>query len=386
MSDINEKGVVLIVNATRYRGWKSIRVTRSIESLAGSFALEANDRWKVDKLTGEDAVWPILEEDECRVEIDGIAVIDGWIDKRSISATKDSRTLSYTGRDRAGALVDCSAILDGWTSKKVDVAAFAAKIAAPFGVRVSVQPGLHLAPVSKVVISPGDTALEAIRTAAGDDVLFVSDGAGGIVITRSGTSRASSLVEGENILSASVDYDASDRYGTYVVTSQAAGADNVYGDDVLTLTGAGDGGVRRFHRVLIIQPDKGYGTADAQRRASWEAGIRAARAEAVTITVQGWQQPSGALWPINALTYVKAPRLVDVDGDMLISEVEYSISEGGRITQLRLVRPGAFTPEPKAVVMARRRSRTAKFDPSIASAAAAIDRLNSTIKRLKGKK
>ena len=64
--------VRLIVNGVRYGGWKDIRVTRSIESIAGSFALEVTDRW-----AEQTESWPIAEESECRVEIDGEAVING---------------------------------------------------------------------------------------------------------------------------------------------------------------------------------------------------------------------------------------------------------------------------------------------------------------------
>jgi prophage tail gpP-like protein len=87
--------------------------------------------------------------------------------------------------------------------------------------------------------------------------------------------------------------------------------------------------------------------ADARRRADWEARTRAAKSETVTVTVQGWRQPSGDLWPVNAIAHVKAPRLAGVDGELLISEVENSIDDkAGRITQIKLLRPDAFTPEP----------------------------------------
>ena len=39
--------------------------------------------------------------------------------------------------------------------------------------------------------------------------------------------------------------------------------------------------------------------------------------------------------------------MIGVDGDMLISQVEYSIGEGGQITTLHLVRPDAFEPAPE---------------------------------------
>lgn len=378
-----DQGVVLIVDSRKYSGWKSIRVTRSIETLAGSFALDVSDRW-----AAQDKPWPIVEESECRVEIDGISVIDGWVDKRSISASSDSRTLSYSGRDRAGALVDCSAFFAEWTFKKVDVAQFAAKVAAPFGIRISVQPGLELAGIPKISFSPGDSAFEVIRRVAGDDgVLLVSDGAGGIVITRSGSTRATSLVEGEggNISTASVDYDAANRYSVYLVTAQAETPDD--GELPVCASVARDEGVRRAHRGLMIQPDKGYDYAGARRLADWEARMRAARAETVTIGVQGWKQPNGQLWPVNALTHVKAPRLIGVDGDMLITQVEYSTSEQGTTTQLRLMRPDTFTPTPQATTKPWKGKKKIGAWPELSiptAASEAINQLNATIKKLTG--
>lgn len=373
----NADEVGLIVDGRRYAGWKSVRVTQSIESLSGSFALEVSDRWD-----GSKEPWPIVEEDPCRIEIGRISVsgfelgepvIDGYIDRRAMSADATSRSLSYSGRDRAAALVDCSALLtDGWSRRKVDVAEFVRELAAPFGIRVSVQPGLTFANVPKVSVSPGDGAFEVIRRVAGDDgVLIVSDGAGGILLTRAGKERATSLVEGENILASSVEYDAADRFSVYLVASQTPGTDEAFGEDTLVLTGAVDEGVRRGHRVQILRPDHALDGAAARRYGDWQARIRAARAERVNVTVVGWRQPDSKLWAVNTLTRVKAPRLIGVDGDMLISQVEFSAGDGGHLTTLSLVRPDAFTPEPqKATVKKRPRPfgwpelrRGASFDP-----------------------
>jgi prophage tail gpP-like protein len=344
----------LVAGGKRYSGWKSIRVTRSIESLAGSFALEVSDRWG-----GQNDPWPIAEEDACRVEIDKQVVIDGYVDKRSLSASATSRSLSYTGRDRAAALVDCSLLVSGasvaghkWSYRNLDIAQFATEIAAPHGIAVSVQAGLVLKKDPLLVAHPGETGFEAIKRAAGSAaVLVVSDGAGGILITRSATTRAAPLIEASNIETASVEYDGTDRFRRYLISSQVPGTDEASGEATRIQAEATDEGVRRPGRVLLIRPDKGYSTADARRRADWEARNRAARAETVTIGVQGWTQPNGQLWPLNALSRVRAPRLIGVDGDMLISQVEYSIGDnGGQITQMHLVRPDAFEPEPQAVV------------------------------------
>lgn len=345
--------VVLIVGGRRYGGWKSVRVTRSIESLAGSFALDVSDRWD-----GATDPWPIAEEDPCRVEINGTVVIDGFVDVRDLDASATSRTLAYTGKDRAAALVECSLLVQGagvhgnkWTYRNIDIAQFAREIAAPHGIKVSVQPGLVLKKDPLLVAHPGETGFEAIKRAAGSaGVLVVSDGAGGIIITRAGTARAASLVEGVNILSASVKYDATDRFHRYLISSQVPGTDEASGEATRVQAQATDLGVRRTSRITLIRPDKGYNTADAKRRVDWEARTRAARAETARVAVQGWTQPDGKLWPLNAIARVTAPRMIGVDGDMLISQVEYSIGEGGEVTQMNLVRPDAFEPEIQATV------------------------------------
>ncbi len=330
----------LIVGGKSYSGWKSVSVNRSIDSLAGGFTLEVSDRW------GPEEPWPIREEDPCRLELGGSTVIDGYIDKRSLSASAKSRTLTYSGRDRAAAMVDSAPVLSKWTYRKTNLADFARAIAEPFGVDVTVQTGLVLPPIPKISIAPGDTAFEVIRKAADDQAcLVITDGRGGILITRAGTSRAAALIEGENILEATVDYDGAGRFYKYVIASQTPATDETAGS-TSTLAEAYDEGVQRKDRVLMITVEKGYSVADARRRLDWEMRIRAERGETASATVVGWTQPDGSPWPVNAVTYLKAPRLVGADGDVRIAAVSNSISEQGRITVLKLVRPDSLTPEP----------------------------------------
>ncbi len=341
MSDLH-----LIVNGRRYGGWKSIRCVRSIQSISGSFDLDVTDRWG-----GQEEPWPIAEEDACRVEIDGTTVIDGYVSRRSIALSGVARTLTFSGRDGAAALVDSSALLDRWTFRNASVLAIARKIAEPFGLSVSLQPGLVLPKAQrKFVVAPGDTAFAAIERAAQPaGVLVVSDGSGGLLLTRAGTARAAALVEGENIHTASVDYTADDRFSRYVVLTNVGGTDNASGPVTRVRGEATDEGVQRTERVLVIRPEAGVTAEYANRRADWEARIRAAKAESVTVGVLGWKQPDGTLWPLNALVRVRSPG-IGVDGDLLISQVEHSKSEAGELSQLSLVRPDAFTPEPRAVV------------------------------------
>lgn len=341
--------LVLSVGGRRYEGWKSVRVTRSIERLAGSFDLGVSDRWG-----GQEESWPIGEEDACRVEIDGTVVIDGFVDRRSIQLTETDRILSYAGRDRAAALVDSCPVLPRWTFRNATILDVAKAVAEPLGVRVRLAPGVVLPPAQrKLAVHPGESAFEALlRAAAATGVLLVSDGAGGIVITRSGIQRAATpLVEGDNVRRASASYDGTDRFRRYVVLTQVPGTDEAAGDVTRVRAEATDPGVRRAGRVLVIRPESGITTDYARKRADWEARIRAARSETVSVVVVGWTQPRGGLWPVNALVSVRIPA-IGVNGDMLIAEVEHTLAEGvGEITEISLVRPDAFTPEPAAATV-----------------------------------
>jgi prophage tail gpP-like protein len=352
------KDVVLRVGGSAYSGWKSLTVTRSIEQLAGSFELEIYPKWK-----GAADVWPIFEEDECTVEILGEVVITGYVDKRSVSIKKDSLTFKVSGRDKAGALADCSAVLGKWTYREDTVAYVATKLCEPFKILVIVQPGVTtlLPKRERLTINPGDKAGEALERAckmAG--LLAISDGQGKVLLTRAGTEGAATAIEeGVNVLEASAEFDASKRYHKYICLTQNADKIPKKEPDKKNRAGAAarkikkvaeafDMVVKRTERVLLINPEEGSDLKTyAQKRVEWECIVRAAKADKVTATVHGWaQSPGGKLWKPNQTAEVKLPTL-GANGTMLITEVKYKMGSGGRLTELSLKRPDAFTPEPR---------------------------------------
>ncbi len=343
--------VGLRVNGKEYRGWKTAQITRGIESISGSFELSVSERWATQA-----EPWPIRQEDECTLVIGSKKVITGWVDRRSPSYNASSHALSVSGRDASAALVDCSANpeLGAWEFKGVSVLTFCKRICQPFGISVSLQSGLTdealPKPPKKLSIDPGDTAVNAIESACRLAALLpVSDGLGGLVLTRAGaaTRATTELVEGQNILSASAEFNAAERFHTYKVLGQHKGNNAFNGVSASSVKGtAVDLNVLRSTRVLIIRPEGNTTVEHAKKRAEWEATHRAARAMAVTVTVQGWTQGDGVLWPINSLVRVRSPKL-GVDGDMLITEVTYSASaDAGTTTALSLKRPDSFQPEP----------------------------------------
>jgi len=376
MSDIR-----LLVNGREYGGWTSARVTRGIEAVAGSFALDVSERWD-----GQAEPWPIQEEDECEVRLEGTTLLKGYVDTRSHAFDATSHSLSVEGRDKTGALVDCSALLSQWEFSKIGVLELCQTVAAPFDITVSLQDGLSDTaittsgastsrrltsgtpgsvgskgksssmklgqPVVKLTINPGDSPFEVIdRACRMVGVLPVSDGNGGLLLTRAGGSRATTaLIEGGNILTASATFDATRRYRRYIVSGQAAGTDDLFGAPAAAVKAeATDENVRRTERVLLIRPEGSVTLEFAKQRAAWEATVRRARAASFDITVQGWRQASGALWPINALVQVKSTKLaIDLE-EMLITQTTFGLSKAGSTTTLKVVLPNSFIPEPVIV-------------------------------------
>jgi prophage tail gpP-like protein len=338
----------LIVNGVRYAGWKTAQVTRGVEAISGGFALSVSERWG-----GQDEPWPIVEGDECKLFIGDVPVITGYVDRRSPSYTADDHTLAVSGRDATGDLVDSSALLDRWEFLGVSLLTFAKRICDPFGIEVELQAGLGLPkPAAKLTIDPGDTAFEALERACRlAAVLPVSDGLGGLLLTRTGSARCTTaLVQSENILGAGADYDASGRFRRYVVLGQRPGSDSDSGASVAAVKGeAQDLNVGRAARTLVIRAEGAVTTEYARRRAEWDAKVRAARGDAVSVRVQGWTEGDGTLWPVNALVPVRSAWL-GIDGEMLITQATYSLDgNGGTTTELALRRPDAFLPEPVVI-------------------------------------
>lgn len=333
----------LKVNGVEYTGWESASITRGIEAVAGGFSLSVSERWD------ENRPWPILEGQECTVELEGSRVITGYVDNRNVGYAASSRSFAVAGRDRTGDLVDCAAVPSKWQFNSVPFAAMIAELCKPFGVAVTVATGVDLgAPPPMFVVNPGDKVFECVERACRlGGFLAYSDGNGGLILDRTGTVRTvTSLIEGVNLKSARASFSVSDRFRRYIVTGQLPGGDEYSGDHSAFVRGEAVDPNIRSTRVLLIRAEGGMTIDLATRRAQWEAAVRAARGASVECEVEGWQQHDGSLWPINATVHLKAPRL-GIDDDLLISQAVYSTdTQQGTITRLSLKRPGAFTPEP----------------------------------------
>ena len=340
--------VALRIEGVDWKGWTSCQITRSVDAIAGGFVLGLSDRWEPGQRS-----MPLAAGMRCELLSSfgsGTAdpLISGFIDKTNFSLSANSHAVTVEGRDASGDLVDCSAIHNPGQWMGFDAAQLAVELARPFGITVALSAGVNPGGASpSYKIEPGGSAFDALSRALKQrELLCLPDGRGGLVLTKIGQKKASTaLVQGVNILSATATFDLSERYSDYIVQGQRQGSDAAWGAACSVRGQVRDRGVVRYRPYLLRAEQQGD-AAYMRKRAVWEKSLREAKSTAVNITVQGWRQDDGALWPLGALVDCELPWL-GIGQELCIARLVLTKNaQGGTTTQLELKDPDAFQPEP----------------------------------------
>jgi len=366
----DQTGLVLRIQGTDYGGWTSVRVRRSLEEASSSWACEVSERWP-----GQADPWPIKPGDKCEVILDGHLVNTGWVDAYSVAFDAHTHRIEARGRSLTEDAVDSSVELDAGQLQGLTLQQIAERVAKPLGIKIA-----YNAPAGEklpdVQVQQGETVhalLERLSRLPG--ILVSDDEQGRLVFTRAGASRATGkLVQGENIVAASAEFDWTDRGSTYTVkahntnVNDAPDWDPASGDGGDTGAGAGGGdgpddaesgtpgtgdtlvapsgsatdpAVTR-HRPVIIYGEHLMDAKQAAQRAAYERARRIGRSQRARVTVQGWTQPDGSLWHAGDMVPITARFLVGLDASLVIAAVEFVKDDAGSRTELELTLPGAF--------------------------------------------
>jgi len=338
MAEAQSEQVALSIDGRAYTGWTEVRIMRALDTLCGEFELRLTDRERAG-----DAAFPLRAGAACQVKVGGETLITGWIDRLEGSIDAGNHEVSVSGRDRAGDLIDCSAIAKPGSWTNVAMEAIAAELAAPFGItataRTSTGPRIR-----RFAIQQGESVSSAIeRLARYRGLLAVSTASGNVeLITPAQDAPVADLVQGVNILAADGGHVASERFSRYLLKGQASGDDEVNGRAASAPSAeATDPAVTRYRPMLIIGEEQSD-IASLKKRAEWEATTRAARAQQGRVTLQGWHRPDGRLWTPNVTVSLTAPALF-MDGRMLVTSAALMKDDRGTVTELVVSPPGAFS-------------------------------------------
>ena len=349
--------VVLTVNGRRHAGWLSVTASNSLRQLSGTFGLTFTDKWP-----GQQEKYRIAEGAHCVLTLGGETVVNGYVDKLSPSYNADSHSLSLSGRDLCCDLADCSHIGDRINFAGETLPAVARALCKPFGIEVVVEADCG-GPLAKARYSQGDSVHDfLLKLCRLRGVLPCSYGDGKLALTAAGADHSGAkLVQGQNILTARAEFSSADRHSEYIVKGQGqAPAEFDWPPDesenpeerasqraefISPKGRATDSAVRRY-RPLVVLAESGGDPGAMQKRANFEAITRAGHSRALTYTVQGWQSPTGELWRINQRVTVE-DGLLGIQSEQLIETVSFKLDDScGTITELGVVHPDAYAPNP----------------------------------------
>lgn len=315
------------VNAMTYGGWEEVSIQRSIRSISGTFAMKVTNLGR----------WPIGAGDKVEIFINNKKVISGFVDSRNRSFDGSQRTISITGRDRSGDLVDCSIVDQPMEFTKQRLVTLITNFCKKFDIKVETT-----VPITKVIetitIKEGETVFQFIDRAARENgFLLRSTPDGNIQITRNGMRRSNSgLEEGLNIKSGSEEESIKSIFSEYRVRGSSKDLDSpVEGK-------ASDSQVSRYRPKLTLS-ESATSQESAQSQAEWEASHAASEGIKYQFSVPGWEQLDGELWDANILIPVKSPSL-DLDTHLLVTDVSFKQNSSGTTTDLTLTRSDAFIP------------------------------------------
>lgn len=367
--------VALKIAGFQFRRSTEVTIERDLQNIAGRFNVTCIDQQRIAQSLpaqpGQGLPFPVklLAGQACELAIDGEAVLVGYIGRPGGKWSGSELAFRFCGRDKVGDLVDCAGLPNGPSEfRNVDLLSIATKICTPFGITVRKDVDIG-APFRVLALYPHETGLSILEKGARQrSVLLVSDGVGGLLLTRGGSSRGPAPLRiGELIQESNWEHDHDHRFSDYFVKGQTApnrAGSSAPLTSTVTPTGAApaatpgaatakekanvamlghaiDPEITRWRpTVKMIRTQSGM--SSVQEQAEWALRVARGQADRIEYTVLDWRAPNGQLWRPNQVVPVWDP-YAGIDGDMLIAGVTYRFNErDGARTSLRLVGVTAY--------------------------------------------
>jgi len=343
------------VNGVRYTGWESVSVTKTIETLCGSFNFDGSFT------KGKD--FPIKVNNECKIYVNDTVVINGFVEKAKVSIDASTHRLSISGRDRTCDLVD-NTLSPAVPMPKLPatVKQIVEKILQFYGMtNIKVIDPYNLSPIKEVIaVELGQGAEDLIQQYASKrNVLITTNNDGNIIFQRAGTDIYKTVLtrnkkDYQLIKGSDMTFDNTKRFHSYRVTDQANPMSDYYVGNQSTSKQNSDVSASKIDdeirktRIYYLSSDDTSEADDVKKRVEWEGNFRRAQSEVYECDVVGFKPLlDDGIWLPN-----KKVRIDDVESNLspitlLISSVMFKKdNNGGSITHLKCVPQDSFTLQP----------------------------------------
>lgn len=348
----DEVRVLLTQDGLSLTGWKSVRITRSIEFGTSSFDLACSADANTLKLLSKEGA-PI------KVSIGDDVVLTGYVETIESIMTARTHDVRISGRGKLADLIDCSCRIDK-INANTRLLELCTTIAQPYSVKVMVADDatrklLDLLPVlPRQLVSITETAWEVIeRYARYCGVLVYEGAAGELVIATAGTQEGDSGVAlGGNIEAIVCTKTTLGTFSTFnaVLSAYSMGVDDEGIANLPVVTVLAKSTTGRLRPTYFVSEQSATDRQFVEKRVNWMASRSYGRSRRVRVMADNWRDADGVPWTPNINYPVSAGAVGVPDGTMLLlAEVSYILNENGTHAELVFGPRQGFLPEPVAL-------------------------------------
>lgn len=329
--------VTLKVGDYIFNGWDEIKIRKSMNEMACSFALVTDDF-----SYGDFSKWKMKLGDIARVYIHNKLVCTGYLDKIPIYYGNDDHYIQFVGRGKTSDLIDCTyeGTYNEW--KNYPCLRIIKDLCSPFNIDVAVQSGLEdivNQEIANFKANEGEFVYSLINDLCIDlGILPLDMGDGKLTLAQTSNEKLTDPIQRNvNVSSGLLVQDNTDRYSSYTCKGYGNGTDQKSLADFIHPSGnVVDEAITRT-RPFTIFADRPTDKGKCKNRAIYEARIRAGASRALLYEVMEFVQMNKEPWNINRLVNVRDGAF-DISDTMLVSEVEWVMSPDiGQVTYMIVV-------------------------------------------------
>jgi len=320
--------IALVSDGQVWTGIQALSIRKSMDQANHTFSMTTTDRFAegIER-------WNVRGGSEVQIMIDGQKAFDGFVQKYRPRIGPASHTVSIEGASRVIDIVESSHVGTVFW-KNVQPEAIIAEVLQPFGIEAMIEEPMRRIGNAGFRVGVGESPFSIVRKLAEKNSLTAYTDSNNVLILSRTPSRTqfSSILQGDYI-SLDVEHDLSQSYSEVIVKAQQNSTSRNFAQEQRI--------DRRFknpaqtrHRPFVIVAN---GTDEDQQDFVQYACRRfSGNVLSANVTVKDARTRDGSLWAINETVFVDAP-IADVKQELLVSEVEFNISEGqGFQTNLKL--------------------------------------------------
>jgi len=358
--------VELQVGGDIFKAWESIQASAEFGALR-TFAFLATEA--VSSSGGKSSPnWSTLQikpGDECSIKFAGELFLTGVVNCRNAHYNAFQHNVLISGKSTAGLTTDSSASMKdngGGQFKGQTWLAIAKKVLEKKKVQVRLEgsnPDAEV-PFDDAQINPGETDFNFLGRLAREKGITLFDDEHGTLIGLASPPQGSvgSLVEGQNIQSATCRIEDTTIFPTEVCLSQTCGSDGYWGRRAAQGAAHSENPSVKGHKPFLLLSDRRGTTKSSVPRLDYDNLWIHNENIAADIVVYGWQNEGGSLWQVGDQVSVQSPMLMLNGSKLYVQRVDFTQDNNeGSLSHLHLVSrlsakeinldvPGPQPPEP----------------------------------------